>query len=49
MKLIQQYFELAAILIAVYLILSHGPAFTGAVNAIAGLNNGAIKNLQGRG
>jgi hypothetical protein len=49
MKLLSQYLEIAFVLILVYLILSHGPAFTSAVNAISGLNNGAIKNLQGRG
>jgi hypothetical protein len=40
--------EITAVLIAVYLILTHGSAFSAGIRAISGAYNSAVANLQGR-
>jgi hypothetical protein len=48
MNLVKQWFEITFILVLVYLILSHGDAFSKAIYAITGLYTGSVKSLQGR-
>jgi hypothetical protein len=49
MNIVKQWIEITFVLILVYLILSHGTAFTGSINAISSAYIGAGKMLQGRG
>jgi len=48
MNLVKQWFEITFVLILVYLVLSHGSAFSTSINAIAGAYTGSVKALQGR-
>lgn len=49
MDTVQKYIEAAAVLVLVYLVVTHAFGFSQALGAIGGLNVGAIKALQGRG
>lgn len=48
MKELDRWMEITFVLIVIYLVLSHGSAFSSAITAISGLYNGAVRNLQGR-
>ena len=49
MNLVRRWFEITFVLILVYLILSHGQAFSSAVASLGGMYIGSVKALQGRG
>jgi hypothetical protein len=47
MNTVKKWMEITAVLIALYLILTHGNAFSAGVRAVSGAYNSAVANLQG--
>lgn len=48
MEFLNKYLEAAAILILVFLVVSHADGFASAVYSLSSANIGAVKSLQGR-